>query len=146
MIKRLVHSVTVLKPGAKLQLRIELPSDIKRITGVLPLINSRLYTGHTNQPEPRQPFEGSLWLRVTDKRDVFYAENVTESFKDIGTIARFPKNGFLNNDLTWTLGQRPTPLSIEVPINQTIIEGYFEDTSNNYMKGYTLEIYLNAEL
>ncbi len=146
MIRRLVHTVVVPKPGAKMQLRIELPSNIKRITGILPLIHSRGFTGHTNQPEPRMPFEGSLWLRCSDKRDVFYAENVKESLRETSTMARYPNLGFLSSNRAWIIGQRPEVLDINVAVQQTIIEGYFEDTSNKYMKGYTLEIYLYSEL
>lgn len=143
---RLLHSIKVLKPGAKMQLRIEMPSNIKRITGVLPVINSKGFLGHQTNPNFPIPFTGSLWLRCSDKRDVFYAENVKESLSNTDALNLYSEGGFLSSQRKWSQGKTPELFSIDVPVKHTIIEGYFEDTSLKHMKGYTLEIYLTTEL
>jgi len=146
MIKRIVHSVIVQSRNEKLQFQIELPRNVKKVVGILPTIQSRDYNGYTLQPEPRIPFQGSLWLRCSDKRDVFYAADVSENFRWVKDKTHRPSFGFQGKDRRWILGKKAEFFSIEVSGKETIIEGYYEDHSHIYMKGYSLEIYIETEL
>ncbi|GAB5417612.1 MAG: hypothetical protein Crog4KO_25970 [Crocinitomicaceae bacterium] len=146
MIGYLIHTELVKKRNGKLQLQIKLPNTIEKITGVLAVIDTKNTFRIVPPDDGYQRFKGSLWLRIPEKRDVFYAADVIEYHGQVSSLFRKPQFGFIHSRSSWISGRIPELFSVNVPVETTVIEGYYEDESNDQMNGYTLKIYLQTQL
>lgn len=142
----IIHSEIVRKRNGKIQFQIKLPTTIKKITGVRSVIDTRNTFRNVRGFVALDQFKGSVSLWIPQARDVFFAGEVLESNGKVSGIFRKPEFGFVHSDAFWISGRRPELLSVEVPVNNTLIEGYYEDASSDQMQGYTLRIYLETEL
>lgn len=141
----LIHSEEIVRRNGKIQLQIKLPDTIHKITGVLAVIDTKNTFRNMIPRNGINPFQGSIWLRIPEKRDVFYAADVKEYHGEVSPFFRKPEFGFIHSKQSWISGQRPDLFTVDVPLNRTIIEGYYQDESNDQMKGYTLRIYLQTD-
>ena len=89
---------------------------------------------------------GDLWLRVADERDVFYASSIDMNLPihDTTHLRGMPKPS-LGRGQKWFDGTKDEFFSLDVPIENTIIEGFFED-SESIIGDYHVTIYLEIEL
>lgn len=88
---------------------------------------------------------GDLWLRVADQRDVFYADSVevNSPIHDFTAYKGITKPSIGYGEL-WFDGTKHEFFKIDVEVENTIIEGFYED---NELIGETYEvtIYLEVE-
>lgn len=145
MKKILIHSENIKKKGAKLQFQIKLPSTAKEVTGLL-ITATRRTELKREQPNLSKDFCGWIRLRTPDKRDVFYAELVSYSNHIEQQLGQLPQLGLglADTDGWWFNGTKREFFKIRVPVENTIIEGYYEDHSKQDNELYTLKVYLEV--
>ena len=154
MKRHLIHTIEVKKPGAKLQFQIKLPRTVNKITGIQLAIAPKIdpNQGTTNpphegeippneQPIIREPERGSLRLRIPERRDVFYSENVHFPSHALNGYWDFNEPGLVKMNEWWFSGMRQKYYTVDVPIRDTMIEGYYEDHSTDSEVDYVLKIY-----
>lgn len=155
MRKVIIHTVDVTKQGAKIQTQIKLPKTVKRVKRIKATslgVNSLTITPYPSDPGISAPLyvptigqAGWLWLRIPEKRDVFYADtihhapltNPTYEISDAGIDA---------NPTWWFSGTEKAFFRVDVPIEDTLIECYYEDRSTFGPVNYKVNIYLELEL
>ncbi|MBD3638158.1 MAG: hypothetical protein HUJ25_12470 [Crocinitomicaceae bacterium] len=158
MKRHLIHIEQVKKAGAKLQFQIRLPRRISKITGiqvtVVPKAGDTLPTPPPPDGEDVPPGEevqvgnverGRLRLRIPEKRDVFYAEDIFYPTHALGGYYDFNEPGLARKTEWWFTGGRSKYFSTDIPIVDTLVEAYYEDNSVNANPGdtvnYDLKIY-----
>ncbi|MBI3136049.1 MAG: hypothetical protein HYZ14_15335 [Bacteroidetes bacterium] len=144
MHKILIHTEEITANGSKLQLQIKLPETIEKVTGVFAGI-TRL-PGVAGPADPADINAGSLWLRIPELRDVFYADRVQELNHLLPEEAIQELMGQAMQPEWWFSGTRYTFFDVTVPVEDTLIEGFYEDESSFATVHYRLNIYLNLYL
>ena len=148
MKKIIIHIEEIKKQGAKVQFQIKLPSTAKKVYGIL--ITTNPYSDNAIPPdgEDNPPNEGGtsevgwLTLRIPEKRDVFYAEAIRPSSSYENDFHSIKKQGLAQEFEWWFKGTKREFFKVTVPIEDTIIEGFYEDRSTVSTVDYQLKIYL----
>lgn len=143
MKRMIIHSLEV-KPGSKLQFQIKLPSNINGVSGLLvtnPFTSKKLNTAY---PLSSDSEVGWLWLRTTDRRDVFYSEVLRpEFYGSFNGLNEFS----MSLQSNWVLsGTKRGFFSVNVATTNTIISGFywdrFKQTGSKVPGSYIIKIYL----
>ena len=144
MKKIIIHQEVIQMENQKQMFQIKLPNDTTAITGVLIVVNE---TGQIPQ-QLREPFEkGLINLRISNKRDVFFSERVERSNHLITPFVDRAQQGLLEREQWWFSGTQREFFRITIPVNDAIVEGFYEDKSTNVNSiEYTLKIYLELEI
>lgn len=146
MKKILIHTEDIKKQGAKVQFQIKLPKATKEVTGIL-ITATPTEIRKEDRPSPIH-YSGWINLRIPDKRDVFYSELVSFSNHIEELKINLPRIGLGIGDQNkwWFNGTKREFFKIRVPIENTLIEGYYEDHSTKEIQTYTLRVYLSTEI
>lgn len=140
MNKVIQHSESIQKMGAKRQFQIKLPRTAMTVKGIL--ITAQFENTTTVLLSPYPSYSGWLQLSIPEKRDTFYSELIAfENHKQsqLSSIQKFGL-GITEQDERW-FNDMPTGFySIDVPIENTIIDGYYEDLTDVEVP-YTLNVY-----
>lgn len=149
MKKVILHIEEIKDTGTKLQFQVKLPVTTKCITGVLATVTPNTEPSGAEGEDPRNENAGSLWLRVPEERDVFFADDV----KEYNHIQQ-EFHGIAEPILTlqpdwWFSGWKREFFSITAPIEDTVVEGFYIDetkqTAISTSTSYLLRIYLELE-
>lgn len=145
MEKILIHSELISLQNSKVQFQIKLPSNTIEVNGILSSIER--IPNPANPPlNPLDINAGSLYLRIASRRDVFFSDQITQS-SPVNAIPDRPVNLGLGMQNTWWFnGRKMTFLSLGICPGETIIEGYYEDTSPISPVNYSLKIYLKTRI
>jgi hypothetical protein len=147
MKKTIIHSFEVTNPGEKVQLQIRLPRNARRMLSITVTATALPPHGITDKQEA-----GWLWLRIPERRDVFFAEIVRQALQthDKESFAAIRKPGF-GRGRAWIDGTKHESFSIEIDLESTLIEGYYTDQLKEQLKeqisgSYTVRIYINLDV
>jgi len=156
--KIIIHTEEIKKVGAKVQFQIKLPSTIKQVKGVLITANPNVIGGVTKRKEEVPPNEnppvtipteserGWVWLRIPEKRDVFFADIVRFENHQRPTLHGIVQEGISSRSEKWFSGSKREFFKVSVPIEDTLIEGFYVDRSKDRTVDYKVKIYLELEL
>ena len=144
MKKIIIHQEVIQTENQKLMFQIKIPPTTKAIKGVLVMANE---TGQIPQ-QLREPFEkGQISLRIDNKLDVFFSDRVERSNHLITPFIDIEQQGLAAREQWWFNGRKREFFKIHVPVNNAIIECFYEDHSTNVNSiEYTLKIYLEIEI
>lgn len=134
----IVKQFLISNANQKLLFQIRLPRDSKRITGV--------HVSMTSTKAFRNRDIGSLWLSTPSMGETFYCEilNVRPSDYGISVMPSINQVGYDTGSL-WVSGSKIEFSSLNRPITETIVEGFYSDQRT--IDGiYTVLIYLKIEL
>ncbi|MBD3637200.1 MAG: hypothetical protein HUJ25_07615 [Crocinitomicaceae bacterium] len=162
MKRHLIHIESVKKAGAKLQFQIRLPRRISKITGIQVTVVSKandiLPVPPPSDGEDLPPGEevvsnyverGRLLLRIPEKRDVFYADDIFYPTHVLGGYYDFNEPGLSGRKEWWFTGENSKYYSTDIPIADTLVEAYYEDNAVNANPGdsvdYELKIYFKLD-
>lgn len=149
MKKIILHSEPITKKGAKLQFQIKLPNTIKAVTGIaITASKTGKVRGSKDGKPPFTEYAGWLQLQIPEKRDAFYSDLVrfsTHKKQPLGTLPQ-QELGLSVQNAWWFSGTQHRFFNITIPVERTIIEGYFEDHALNGGQQYTLIIYLETSI
>lgn len=142
MKKILIHKEVIKKKGAKVQFQIKLPITVTDVTGLL--ITATVNERQKEDLPTAVSYCGWIRLRLPGKRDVFYSELVHFSNHIEELRTKLPEFGLgiTAKKEWWFNGTKREFFNINVPIENTLIEGYYEDHSKKSIKAYTLRVYL----
>jgi hypothetical protein len=143
MIKQYIHTEVIKKNGEKRQFQIKLPSNAKSIVAIRITANPFDAT-HPNLFESEV---GWIWLRLSGRNDVFYADKLSTyknnhnlSLPRLKEMNPFHEKGFSHH------GKKEEFEAVFVPLDTPLIEGYYIDRIYSNKKKYTLRIYLKLEI
>jgi hypothetical protein len=141
MKKFLIHAFQITKPSEKVQLQIPIPRNANRIVALK-------VTASGISPSVQTSEVGWLWLRIPEKRDVFFAEIVRTPIQDFGRQTYAPINALtFGTGQGWIDGTAEHDFSIDIEAESTLFEGYYTDQlKGNFRTPYTVKIYLTLEL
>ncbi len=149
MKRYLIHIENIVKQNQKVVFQIKLPSTITQVVGIMITANPNLVRTIPNDgednPNPGAAIEGQsgfLQLRIPEKRDAFYAEYVNGSAAEKDLNNNIKKQGLGEQNKWWFDGRKRDFFKIGVPIEDTIIDGFYEDLSSSNQVDYKLKIYL----
>lgn len=144
--KFLVFKEEIRKKGAKKQFQIKLPRTARKVIGLLITANR---VGGSIEGEPRDSkYAGWLRLRLPEKRDVFFADLVPFNNAIEELLSRMSRLGIgiADQNEWWFGGTKREFLKVDIPIEDSIIEGYFEDHSLNNGQFYDVKVYLQLSM
>lgn len=141
MRKILIHTEKINVKGAKQQLQIKLPRNAKSICAI-----SATSTG-MGIPSLKKEV-GWLWLRIPEHRDVFFADIILSPVQEYDfeypNGKRTPSIGYGE---AWLDSTVQTSISVNVPGNATILEGFYTDQlKDRFIEPYSIKIYLTIEV
>ncbi len=143
MIKQYIHIEEIEENGVKRQFQIKLPHNAKRITAIKITANPFDLT----HPKPFESEVGWIWLRLAERRDVFYADKLSTyknnhnlSLPRLNEINPFKEIGFSHH------GKLEQFEKVTADLNTNILEGYYIDRIYSKIKAYKLRIYLKLEI
>jgi hypothetical protein len=136
--KRFIHTLVVDGRGAKLQFQIRLPFQGCAVRSIL--VAAQANQLDLTAPERRQL--GSIWLRLPNSCDVFYANRVDYPNHLAASPLELPCPGIGAGSEFWIKGSKQTAATVQVPIQNTVLEGYYEDQSSEIAPKYVVRIYL----
>lgn len=146
MRKFLIHTIEVKKPKAKKSFQVKLPWTAKQVVGLHTAI----------QPNYHEPMEelssqgfvevGSIWLRLSGNRDVFFADTIEFPFAQNRFDPTIEPQGFIGQKEWWFTGTKHSFLKMTVPVESTIIEGFYEDHHQGEQVDYNVKLYLELEI
>ena len=140
MKKQIVHIVDVARNGQKIQFQIKIPLDTKRITAlkITAIPRVRKYDRKQIEILPIENEVGWLWLRIPEKRDVFYAESVKQVLPLYNlTITKHKPLDDFDNGTFWTQGKKQAFFSINVDVKTNIVEGFYIDRITTGNENYS---------
>jgi hypothetical protein len=127
MIKHLVHIVKVTRSNEKIQFQIKLPRNAKRIVGLKITANPLIKLIPKIAPN-YQVEAGWIWLRIPEKRDVFYAESVRRPLPlHSQTILNHTPIGDFDQGSYWTHGTKEEFYSVDASLSTNVVEGFYID-------------------
>lgn len=138
MVRYIIHKVQITQRGQRELFQIRIPRNCKRITGVK-VTTDFLIDDYTDI------HAGWLWLSLPIVREAFFA-HIIKALNPMHDWAGY--KGLMPVNFTdgqpWTCGTKQEFLGVNVPVYQTIVEGYY---SNEYptSAGYSVSIYLRLE-
>ncbi|MBL4625139.1 MAG: hypothetical protein JKY42_08380 [Flavobacteriales bacterium] len=119
--------------------------NTKRITGLK--ISGMPQVRHYEKRLPVEDEVGWLWLRIPEKRDVFYAETVKRVLPTHNqTITNHKPLDDFGNGTFWTQGKKEEFYSVNVDVTTNIVEGFYIDRIITGKEKYALRIYLILEI
>lgn len=145
MKKIIIHIEEIKSRSEKIQFQIKLPVTSNCVTGVLATVSPNTEHIPVEGEDPRIENIGSLWLRIPECRDVFFADQVREFNhlqKEFHGIT-FPI--LTTQPEWWFSGWKRDFFSINVPIEDTVLEGYYIDETPPAPVSYLLKIYIELE-
>jgi len=145
MRKIIIHIEEIKSYSEKIQFQIKLPVTACQVTGVLVTVNPNTEFIRV-EGDPRIENTGSLWLRISENRDVFFADDVKESNHQESEFHNVLQQGIASEPDWWFSGQKREFFSITVPIEDAVIEGFYIDETPLTEVNYLLKIYLELEL
>gem|GEM_PF-2215875 len=149
MKKQIVHIVDVTRNGEKIQFQIKLPLDTKRITAlkITAIPQVKKFLRKREETLPIENEVGWLWLRIPEKRDVFYAESIKQvlPLHNLTITNHKPLDDF-GNGTYWTQGEKEEFFTINVDVKTNIVEGFYIDRITTGNENYKLRIYLTLEV
>lgn len=132
MRKIIIHIEEINARSEKIQFQIKLPVTAHCVTGILATVNPNSEgIPVEGEEDPHVKNTGALWLRIPEHRDVFFADDVKEN--------NHVQRGW------WFTSWKHNFLSINVPIEDTIIEGFYVDETPPSIISYLLKIYIELE-
>ena len=135
------HSENIQRMGVKRQFQIKLPRTATSVSGIL--LTAQFENMEKSLSTPYPNYSGWLQLSIPEKRDTFYSELIAfenHQQEQLSAIHQFGL-GIVEKDERW-FNDLPTDFySIHVPIENTIIDGYYEDLTPVDVP-YKLNIYL----
>lgn len=146
MKKVIIHIEEIKSRQAKIQFQVKLPVTCKCITGLLATISPNTEHIPVEGEDPRVENAGSLWLRIPECRDVFYAEDVKEYNhlqKEFHTITQ---PILTTQPQWWFSGWKRDFFTTHVAIEETILEGYYVDETPPAVVSYLLRIYIELQI
>ena len=154
MKRHLIHIEEVKKVGAKLQFQVKLPRTIRKIAGIMVTAIPRIEIGIPSPPNEGEDIppssivgeseRGWLRLRIPANRDVFYAESVFYPSHAINGYWDFNEPGITSRTEVWFNGKKQEYFKVDVPLEDTIVEGFYEDRSSDPKVNYQLKVYLKV--
>lgn len=139
MERLIVKQFLIVSLKQQLLFQIRLPRDSKRIIGVLA-------TASGTKSARNQTDAGWLWLSTPKMGETLFCDIVKSKPRDFG-IAGLPQieqPGYDNGSL-WVSGSKIEFNSLNRPITDTIVEGFY--SNQQVMEGkYTLTLYLKIEV
>tara|TARA_B110001469_G_C9641313_1_gene322636 strand:+ start:2993 stop:3424 length:432 start_codon:yes stop_codon:yes gene_type:complete len=143
MIKQFIHTEIIKENGVKRQFQVKLPRNAKSIVAIRITANPFDATHHSS-------FEsevGWIWLRLSERRDVFYADKLSTyknnhnlSLPRLKEMNPFNKIGFEHH------GKKEEFETVFAELDTNILEGYYIDRIYSKIKQYKLRIYLKLEI
>ena len=143
MIKQFIHTEIIKENGVKRQFQIKLPSNVKNIVAI------KITANPFDMTHPKQ-FEseiGWIWLRLSGRRDVFFADKLNTyknnhdlSLPRIKEMNPFHHNGFGHH------GKKEEFETVFAKLSTNLLEGYYIDRIYSNIKQYKLRIYLKLEI
>jgi len=153
MKKIIIHTEEILKQGAKLQFQIKMPTTTNMVKGILITATEldkggkSAFVGHVPPTiKMFNPVIGWTWLRIPEKRDVFYAEKVKFSNPLKQDLQGIPEQGFSGKPQWWIGGTKRSFFNVTVPMEDVMIEGFYVDRSAKNFTDYKIKIYLELEI
>lgn len=140
MRKVIIHIESIKKRNQKRHFQIKIPSTTEKVTGVLVTVNPGSMGKITDGIE-----RGWLWLRIPEKRDVFFATTVHFEDHEQKELVKVDQPGISGNDERWFSAEKRDFFKVWVPTQDTIIEGFYVDRSKEQVVNYELRIYLETE-
>jgi len=145
MKKIIVYTEEIKKKGTKLQFQIKLPETVTQVRGILATI-TRVPDAAQSPINPLDINTGSLWLRIAENRDVFFADIPEQSNHINVDLIGLEKVGQSMLAEWWFSGTEQKFFDITVPVEDLLIEGYYADESRFAAVNYKLRIYLELYL
>ncbi|MBL4862069.1 MAG: hypothetical protein JKY09_03510 [Crocinitomicaceae bacterium] len=146
MKKILIYTEHVKKRGAKLQFQIKLPRTCIKVKGILITIHPWSLPKPTKAVRNPSKELGSIWLRIPEKRDVFYTQTCEYPNHIIDNYLGIDRQGLTGNNEWWTIRTKRAFFKIEVPSEDTLIEGFYVDHSTAHSVDYQVKVYLELEI
>lgn len=99
---------------------------------------------------PTIPFSlktGNLRLQLNRKDDIFHAEDIsnTEVLPVYENLIGIPKIGF-GHGIFYKSGEKIEPIKVDIKREDTIMGGFYEDTTQGEFKPYEVNIYIIYEV
>ena len=127
MIKHAVHIIRVKRSGEKIQFQVKIPRNTKRIIALKVTANPKIKLVKKIAPDYSE-VAGWLWLRIPERRDVFYADLVrrplplhSQTISGLRPIDDFDQGTF------WTQGTKEDFFEVDVSVQTNILEGFYID-------------------
>lgn len=140
MNRQQLHIEEINRKDKKIQFQIRLPKNCHKVKGILTTINpTRMKLLSTQE-------RGSLWLRIPNKRDVFYSDSLHFEHAIEKEWSNVNTQGISENTDWWLGGSKRSFFTLELDQDIRIIEGYYEDFSTEPAVNYQLRIYLEYDL
>lgn len=147
MKKIIIHIEEIKKLNAKVQFQIKLPSTAFQVIGILVTLHPINQTQvEVPRGEPRPENMGALWLRIPEKRDVFFADSVRQSNHLLTEYQAIPQQGLSTQAEWWFIGKKHSFFNVTIPVEDTLIECFYKDESTTPDADYQLKIYLELQL
>lgn len=145
MRKYVIHTIKVRKPRAKKSFQIKLPWTAKQVNGLhisiqpnyQPLMEQLIMDGFIEV--------GSIWLRMSGGRDVFFADTLGFPYARKKFDPTILPQGFIGRDDWWFTGTQTEFMKLTVPVESTLIEGFYEDHHRDSRVDYDVKLYLELE-
>ncbi len=136
MSKIILHQILIGKSDTKRSFQIRLPNGICKVEGIL--VSCTI--GTIDQ------LAGSLWLRIPEQRDVFYNELVHTNPHEQKSMDWKTDSILSLQPEKWFSATKQKFFKIDVPIENTIIEGFYKDESQQDFIKYQVSIYLQLKV
>jgi hypothetical protein len=142
MKKTIIHTIDISQASQKVLLQIPLPRGTKRVEQIEVSTTGTPTIGSTKEEV------GWLWLRIPEKRDVFFAQVVRVPLQQFGkeSFAPIPSLSF-GIGKAWIDGGKHEDFSVIVEGDNSPFEGYYTDElKGDFAGSYTVNIYLKLEV
>lgn len=148
-----IHTLKVSTMGEKKLFQIKQPRNAKKITGILVTalpLSLLLIPASAFIKDGKKYFSlkaGNISLKLHNPRDIFFSDDVLffEIMPDYETLTGIQKFGFDDGGFS-TQGNTINYRNINIESKETIIEGYYADTTLvNDLIPYQLKIYIRYE-
>ncbi|MCR9171919.1 MAG: hypothetical protein NXI10_05475 [bacterium] len=146
MRKFLIHTIELRKPQAKKSFQVKLPWTAKQVVGLHIDIQPNFHAPMDQLIADGFVEVGSIWLRLSGNRDVFYADTLGFPYARKKFDPTILPQGFIGRDDWWLTGTQFSFLKMTVPVESTLIEGYYEDQHENQRVDYNVKLYLELEI
>lgn len=154
MKKIIIHIEPIKKVGAKQQFQIRLPWNTKKVVGILTTSDANYQAAKGTLINKRPPYGilipsqklGDIWLRIPEKRDVFFADTLAFSDHIVNPLIQVESPGIVGDFEWWFEGTKREFFKINIPVESTIIEGFYRDNSLAGIVDYEVKVYLELDI
>jgi len=139
MERYILYTVKIVQQGQRELFQIRIPRTTKSVTGVKVTTDFQI-------DDYQELNAGSLWLSLPVVREAFFAQ-VVQAFNPMHDWAGYTGLMSVNfrDGFPWTCGTKEEFQSVNVPVYQTIIEGYYANQHPSSAV-YSVTIYLRLEV